>query len=170
MNKVTKFTKVQNGKGPEFVFKLEWKPINQIDKSSKRVFHVGENTEDIATAALEITFSKKCDWDEKDFSGTIKLSNVNVNDDNTLSVFLQWDVMSEIHKTADFGPKITELFCNKISKYVDTMCDEIDVHFENYLFENTFQLYDVDNKSISTFGKAMKEYEFTNKFGNINLQ
>jgi len=173
----TKFTKVQNGNGPKFVFTFQWKPLNSISSDSQIIPMDGWEDDPQTEVGLEIGCKKMCDYNpKKDYvSAVAHLNYVEFTEDNTLRLGTCWACIDTnwIENNDEITQSIFERYQSVIAPYIDSMIDEIGVEPEYIEFMYNHTKWNVQNSNsvISTSpNTAKKQFNFTNKFGNINLQ
>jgi hypothetical protein len=172
---VTKFTKVQNGNGPKFVFTFQWKPTNSISNDTQIIPMDGWEDDPQTEVGLEIGCKKYCDYNPKKdgVSAISHLEHVEWLEDDTLRLCTTFRAFNPELLEGEMGDMITNYYQSVIFPYIQSMIDEIGVEPKNLSFEYDIEKLNVEgyeSKSSTSINTAKKQFNFTNKFGNINLQ
>lgn len=171
----TKFTKIQNGKGPQFVFTFQWKSLNSISGDSPIVKMDGWEDDPQSEVALEIGYKKMCDYNPKKdgLSAISHLEYVEWLDDDTLRLCTTFTAINPEILEGEMGDTIAKQYQSMIFPYIQSMIDEIGLEPKNLSFEYDIKKLNIegcDNQISTSINTAKQQFNFTNKFGNINLQ
>jgi hypothetical protein len=171
----TKFSKIQNGKGPQFVFTFQWKALNSINGDSPIVKMDGWEDDPQSEVALEIGYKKMCDYNPKKdgVSAISHLEYVEWLDDDTLRLCTTFRAVNPELLEGEMGDTISKQYQSVIFPYIQSMVNEIGLEPKNLSFEYDIQKLNIegcDNQISTSINTAKQQFNFTNKFGNINLQ
>jgi hypothetical protein len=173
----TKLTKIQNGKGPQFVFTFQWKALNSINGDSPIVKMDGWEDDPQSEIALEVGCKKMCDYNPKKdgVSAIAHLNYVEFTEDNTLRLGTHWSCVDTnwIERGDELTQSIFERYQSVIAPYIYSMIDEIDVEpqYIEFMYKHTkLNVENCDSKISTSPSTAKQQFNFTNKFGIINLQ